>query len=131
MFSTIHKAYNWLSNYLSNRKQYVSLQNKSSGTSNIPIGVPQGSILGPLLFLVYINDLNQAILSGDLSLFADDANYYKSGADCFELINTINDNLKHLSKWFIANLLSLNSLKSEAMLFSRKNHIFPHASDCC
>ena len=118
-------AYNWLLTYLSNRKQYVSYQNKSSKSSNVQIGVPQGSILGPLLFLVYINDLNNAILSGALSLFADDANYYQSSRECFELIQTINNNLKQLSKWFVANHLSLNNLKSEAMLFSRKIIYFP------
>ena len=116
---------NWIKSYLYDRRQFVYLNGKKSTERYINIGVPQGSILGPILFLVYINDLNQAVLSGDISLFADDANYYKSGNDCFQLINIVNYNLKQLSAWFLANRLSLNYIKSEAMLFSRRNIFFP------
>ena len=112
--------YHWIESYLSNRRQYVMFNGKRSTEKTVNIGVPQGSLLGPLLFLIYINDLNQALLSGDLSLFADDANYYKCGSDYNQLINSVNNNLKQLSKWFIANKLPLNYIKSEAMIFCRK-----------
>ena len=117
--------YHWIQSYLRNRKQYVMFNGKRSTEKTVNIGVPQGSILGPLLFLIYINDLNQALLSGDLSLFADDANYYKCGSDYNQLIESVNNNLKQLSKWFIANKLSLNYIKSEAMIFCRKTLYFP------
>ena len=83
------KALDWISTYLSNRMNYVTYQGCVSERKLIPIGVPQGSILGPLLFLVYINDLNKAIASGNLSLFADDANFYKSSEKIFHLIAVI------------------------------------------
>ena len=119
------KAHDWIAKYLSNRANYVSYGGKTSEQKINPIGVPQGSILGPLLFLIYINDLNQAINSGNLSLFADDANFYKSSDNCFELIRDVNRDVRKLSKWFIANRLSLNNIKTEAMVFSRKTIYFP------
>ena len=110
---------------MNNRRQYVSSNGKDSSEHIINIGVPQGSILEPFLFLIYINDLYKAVLSGNLSLFADDANYFDSNKDCFQLIRQVNYNLTSLSAWFIANRLSLNHVKSEAMLFTRKNFYFP------
>ena len=64
----------WFKSYLSNRNQYVSINGYKSGLSAINCGVPQGSVLGPLLFLLYINDLNQAIKSCKAHHFADDTN---------------------------------------------------------
>ena len=124
-YGIIGRAHDWLASYLCNRRQFVSVNGKKSLENSINIGVPQGSILGPLMFLIYINDINNAILSGDLSLFADDANYYNSGKDCYQVIKTVNDNLKLLSKWFLANKLSLNHIKTEAMLFCRRIMYYP------
>ena len=65
---------NWFKSYLSNRKQFVSINGYDSGLAEIKCGVPQGSVLGPLLFLLYINDLNQAIKFCNVHHFADDTN---------------------------------------------------------
>ena len=69
----------WFKSYLSNRTQYVSINGFESNTKNIHIGVPQGSVLGPLLFLIYINDLNVAINYSTVHHFADDTNLLITG----------------------------------------------------
>ena len=72
-------AHDWITSYLTNRKQYVYFQNKSSEKLNIVCGVPQGSILGPLLFIIYINDICNVSPVLDYVLFADDTNIYFFG----------------------------------------------------
>ena len=73
-------AYNWLQNYLTNRQQYVQLENSKSSLKPIKCGVPQGSILGPLLYLIYVNDIENSCDSNLLS-FADDTTIYSSHSD--------------------------------------------------
>ena len=93
----------WFKSYLSNRQQYVYIQNKKLSMLNIQCGVPQGSILGPLLFLIYINDIinSSSILS--FILFADDTNIIFSHKNLTELINTLNSELIKISSWFKCN----------------------------
>ena len=73
-------ANNWLQNYLANRQQYVQLENSKSSPKPIKCGVPQGSILGPLLYLIYVNDIENSCDSNILS-FADDTTIYSSHSD--------------------------------------------------
>ena len=80
-------AYKWFANYLKDRKQYTCMKDASSTLSNVNCGVPQGSVLWPLLFLVYVNDIGSAILSSNFKLFADDTNLFISGTDEAKLRN--------------------------------------------
>ena len=110
-------AISWLTSYLSNRSQKVSLNGQTSDSKTITCGVPQGSILGPLLFLIYINDMNKAIKNSQVFHFADDTNLLYSHKDQNTLKKTLNKDLKDLYEWLCANRLSLNVAKTEFMIF--------------
>ena len=113
-------AHNWFTNYLNNRYQYVCLNNTHSDRLPVTCGVPQGSILGPLLFLLYINDLNTVSKLLTLIMFADDTNIFISGRNSDDLTTIANSELKEISNWFSANLLSLNIKKTNYILFGNK-----------
>ena len=89
--------------YLSNRNQYVSINGYESGLAAINCGVPQGSVLGPLLFLLYINDLNQAIKFCKVHHFADDTNLLCLSNSIKKLNKQVNADLKHLVNWLNVN----------------------------
>ena len=108
---------NWFSSYLSNRNQFVSINGVCSSNKIISIGVPQGSILGPLLFILYINDLPECSKLFTL-LFADDPTLLESGPDPAELFNKVNNEFKKITTYFRKNLLSLHPLKTKYIFFS-------------
>jgi hypothetical protein len=110
----------WFQNYLHNRKQYVFLSNCSSSMKSINYGVPQGSILGPLLFILYINDIVNCSSVLKFVLFADDTNLFHSDMNVWDLMSTLNCELMKLSNWFKANKLSLNISKTNYIIFGRK-----------
>ena len=110
-------ANTWFKSYLSNRTQYVSINGFESKSKNISTGVPQGSVLGPLLFLIYINDLNVAISYSTVHHFADDTNLLITGKSLNSIKKRANIDLKLLCNWLKANKISLNSSKTEAILF--------------
>ena len=97
--------------YLSNRKQYVVFGDSESPQRDVSVGVPQGSILGPLFFLLYINDLAAASPFFRYILFADDTNIFASGKDKGNLLRGINSELGKLSSWFAHNRLTLDKTK--------------------
>ena len=101
----------WFKSYLSNRNQYVPINGFDSGLTSISCGVPQGSVLGPLLFLLYINDLNQAIKFCKVHHFADDTNLLCLSNSIKKLNKLVNTDLKHLVNWLNANKISLNVKK--------------------
>ena len=109
----------WFRSYLSDRKQFVFLNAVKSSMQPVTCGVPQGSLLGPLLFLLYINDFPQSskILSFQI-LFADDSSVFYSEKNPRKLLQTINSELISVNDWIIANRLSLNLVKTNYMLFS-------------
>ena len=119
------KALEWFRNYLSNRQQYVFVNNHSSELRNISCGVPQGSILGPLLFILYINDFSRSSDVLSFVLFADDTNLFFSHDNPHTLAETINVELVKVLKWIRANKLSLNLQKTKYMLFSKSIHSLP------
>ena len=115
---------NWFKSYLSNRKQFVSINGYDSGLAEIKCGVPQGSVLGPLLFLLYINDLNQAIKFCKVHHFADDTNLLYLGKSIKKLNKLVNYDLKNLLCWLNANKISLDVKKTELVVFKSKRKQF-------
>ena len=109
----------WFRSYLQNRVQYVSIDNMHSSNSCISLGVPQGSILGPILFLLYINDMSKSSSHLKFVHFADDTTVFASKNNINDLFNTINDELKNIDNWLLANRLSLNILKTSYMVFTK------------
>ena len=105
--------------YLTNRKQYVVHNGMESSQQGISVGVPQGSILGPLFFLIYINDLSRVSLFLRCILFADDTNVFVSHKDKRELFRLLGVELGKLSDWFAHNKLTLNYDKTEFINFSK------------
>ncbi|CAB4019925.1 Hypothetical predicted protein, partial [Paramuricea clavata] len=117
------QALSFLESYLSNRNQKCQIQGSVSSEKLIKCGVPQGSILGPLFFLLYINDLPQCLDKTKPRLFADDTNLTVSGNSITDLETAVNSDLEKLRKWLIANKLSLNVAKTEFMLIGSKQMI--------
>ena len=114
----------WFRSYLSDRSQYTLTNNTQSDTLYIRCGVPQGSVLGPLLFLIYINDIRAATDVGTIMLFADDANMYLANKNLPELFQELKKGIGDLSKWFHNNKLSLSLEKTQYTIFhSKRKHI--------
>jgi len=115
----------WFRSYLDCRKQYVSVNGTSSTLQNISCGVPQGSILGPLLFIVYINDIVNCSDILHFILFADDTNLVYSNTKSVSLKTALNAEPYKLSKWFCVNKLYLNIKKTNYLIFGYK-HLLNH-----
>lgn len=114
-------AGDWLKSYLTGRSQFVKMGQYLSDTLGIVCGVPQGSVLGPKLFNVYINDMFNTSKVLKFILFADDTNIFYSSDDYNELVNTVNRELKIIKKWMDTNKLSLNINKTKVMMFGNCN----------
>ena len=111
----------WFKSYLTNRKQYVKINGVKSNVANVSCGVPQGSVLGPLLFLVYINDLSNSTKHSTVFHFADDTNLLQTSSSLKTLNKHINHDLQLLTTWLRANKISLNTSKTKLILFRPKN----------
>ena len=110
-------AFQWFTSYLSNRKQYVYYNNYSSQYLDISSGIPQGSILGPIMFLLYVNDL---VNVSDLFpiLFADDTNLFLDGKNISDMTHVVNSELQKIVQWLNANKLSINIEKTKYIIFT-------------
>ena len=114
-------ALSWFKSYLTNRRQFVTYNDIKSAKKIMSCGVPQGSILGPLLFLIYINDLANVCVHTLPILFADDTNLFISGKNLNDMAVLINHELEEISTWLKATRLSLNVKKTHFMVFSKKH----------
>ena len=114
-------ASSWVESYLMNRKQFVKFNEINSDFMPMVCGVPQGSILGPTLFLIYINDLCNASKILKFVLFADDTNVFYTDNNISSMCEIIAVELENLNKWFKANKLSLNVSKTNFIVFSKKS----------
>ena len=122
----------WISDFLVGRRQRVVLDGASSNFRNISAGVPQGSVLGPVLFLVYINDLGQS-LENDLFLFADDSTLFRiirTPADRVAAAESLNRDLNRILEWSRTWNMSFNPAKFQAITFSFKDQCFPQPPLC-
>ena len=113
----------WISSYLSHRKQFISFNDVNSDFLQIRCGVPQGSILGPLLFILYVNDIGNVTKNCSVILFADDTNIFYTGHDMYELQTLISNELDNFHHWFSSNKLSLNIEKTNYVVFSNRRNV--------
>ena len=114
----------WFQSYLHNREQIVSCHNQLSGKCKLDIGVPQGSVLGPLLFLIYVNDINRHVHLGTCNLYADDTLIYCTGNSIVELNNTMQKCVDDIQEWYEQNKLVINRSKSNVMLVTTRQMLY-------
>ena len=117
----------WFKSYLSNRLQFVEIDGNMSSSLPICVGVPQGSILGPLLYLIYVNDIGNSCQCNILS-FADDTTLYISHSNINTLFSIANEQLQNLFTWFCANKLCLNESKTKYIVI-RPSHMRPDLTE--
>ena len=122
-------ALRWFQSYLQGRVQYVNYSGVESAQGPVCCGIPQGSILGPLLFNLYINDIEKFSPLSTKILYADDTNIFLSGKNMQQLFSTMNSELAKLTDWLLANKLSLNVSKTHYVLFSPGHRNFDTCPD--
>jgi hypothetical protein len=110
-------ALQWIKSYFCNREQFVQYNETCSSMEKLKFGVPQGSILGPLFFILYINDLPNALELSKSYLFADDTSIYYSNSDIKQLEFVLNSELRKLDIWMKSNKLSVNISKTNYIIF--------------
>ncbi len=111
------RSVEWFASYLTDRKQVTKLNGVTSEEASVKFGVPQGSILGPLLFSLYVNDLPNHIRDGFISLYADDTAICVSDSDPQHLQDKLIQQLHTVQGWYQRNKLSLNLDKTKIMIF--------------
>ena len=125
----IHKLHNhfgihdpllsWITNYLKDRSQFVNINGNQSGIARVTCGIPQGSVLGPILYSLYTSDMPNAITSGTTHMYADDTTIYCTGKSIDVVTENLNKALNELYLWCLNNSLTPHPSKCEAMIMSR------------
>ena len=113
----------WFQNYLYDRSQCVRVNNISSEKNPCYVGVPQGSILGPLLFLLYVNDLPQYVQNHNCNIFAGDTIIHSVGSNAEDISSKLQGTLDTIMPWYMSNRLSINVNKSAVMLIGKPSQI--------
>lgn len=113
-------AHNWFNCFLTNRRQFVELGDNKSSLRTVSCGVPQGSILGPLLFLIYVNDIKDIGLKGEVFMYADDLAMVYNDESLQNMENVINEDLLKLGLWVRNLKLTINTNKTKYMLFNQE-----------
>ncbi|CAH1248415.1 Hypp8131 [Branchiostoma lanceolatum] len=116
-------ALDWFQSYLTGRKHCTSINGATSEFHQAKYGVSQGSILGPLLFIIYVNDMPECLQSCDIPMYADDTFIYYSNKDFTNIENVLQNDLQRLSQWFAANSLSMNGDKCKSMLIGTNRRL--------
>ena len=116
-------ARDWFKSYLSNRKQKCSVNGFLSDDQTLLCGVPQGTILGPLLFLIFINDLPNCLAHSKPRMYADDSHLSYASDYVPDMEQNLNQDLASINQWLIANKLTLNHSKTEFMLIGSRQRI--------
>ena len=111
---------NWFKSYLTGRKQKVSINGNLSKPNNVMIGIPQGGVLGPVLFLLFINDIIQSVNTGTCNIFADDVAIYCNGSDTNEVESKLQSCINEIDEWYTNNRLKINADKTNVILVSSR-----------
>jgi hypothetical protein len=120
-----NSSLNLISDYFKNRKQISKFNGTKSAANNLNLGVPQGSVLGPLFFLIFINDLAYLLKEVNCKLFADDTTLYSSDSHLDVLLDKFQKSIKPLSVWCLNNRMDINWSKTYCMFVSNKRVTFP------
>lgn len=110
----------WLKSYLNKRQQYVQFKQNNSDCQSVICGIPQGSVLGPKLFILFINNVYEVVHNTNILLFADDTTFFKAGNNLDNLIDDVSKDMTMLKKWFNQNKLFLNWDKTKYIIFGNK-----------
>ena len=116
----------WFNSYLTSRKQYCVINGHKSSLKTVYFGIPQGSFLGPLLFILYVNDFEQCLKKKHPKMYADDTSITCSGEDIYDLCKDLKAEIDNITGWLRQNKLSLNTAETEYMVVGHKrqtNHI--------